>query len=93
MIVATCLSVENYIRYGIFRVSQIDSQASLGPDPTTLLLYQDTKSNRELMGLYIDERGTIYASIRAIAGFNTYYFYEISVVDVANSLAINNFNI
>jgi hypothetical protein len=45
------------------------------------------------MGLYIDETGTVYASIRAIAGFNTYYFYEISVVDVANRLAVNNFNI
>jgi hypothetical protein len=42
MIVATCLSVQGYIRYGIFRVSDIESQASLGPEPTSLSLYQDT---------------------------------------------------
>ena len=45
------------------------------------------------MGLYIDAKGTVYASIRAIAGFKTYYSYEISVVDGVNRLSLNNFNI
>lgn len=45
------------------------------------------------MGLYIDATGKVYASIRAIAGFKTYYSYEITVVEVVNRLAVNNFNI
>jgi hypothetical protein len=45
------------------------------------------------MGLHIDANSTVYASIRASGGFMTSYFYEISVVDVVNLLAVNNFNI